>query len=149
MRVYYDRDGRPRGYSQSLGEAWFWNGSLIGLFLQLCLAVFLLPLYWFPRAVWRSRLTPPAKLLVIGGVWGALILIGVLSNAHTHSEALAKGCGISEDNIPSDYLQPSDSYRCPDGYLPTRGCIVTVNTDPANGTGGCDYGEKPWTFVTP
>ncbi len=147
MRFYYDQRGRPRGYSQSFGEAWFWNGSLIGLFIQLCLMVFLIPLYFFPRAVMRSGLAPMAKLAVIGGVWGGLILFGVLYSAHEHAVATANGCGISSDNIPADYLLPANGgVNCPDGYLPNRGCIVTTNSDPAQDTGGCGWAEKPWTF---
>ena len=56
MRIYYDRRGRRRGYSRSGWEELFWNWSLIGLIVRLCLAVFLVPLYYVPRAVWRARL---------------------------------------------------------------------------------------------
>jgi len=54
VRIYYDR--RRRGYSRSGWEELFWNWSLIGLIVRLCLAVFLVPLYYVPRAVWRARL---------------------------------------------------------------------------------------------
>ena len=38
------------------------------LFIQFCLAAFLIRLYYFPRAVWHSRLEPLAKVAIIGGV---------------------------------------------------------------------------------
>lgn len=116
MRIYYDGHGHPRGYSRSLLGTWLWNGSLIGLFIQFCLAVFLIPLYFFPRAVIRSGMQPLAKLAVIGGVWGGLALIGVLANANTASQARAKGC-IDIATAPKDYFDPSGgNNNCPDGY---------------------------------
>jgi hypothetical protein len=129
VRIYYDRNGRPRGYSRSFAEAWFWNGSLIGLFIQFCLAVFLIPLYWFPRAVWHSRLTPAAKVAVIGAVWGGLVLVGVIANARTASEAQAKGC-IDIATAPKDYYDPSGgSNNCPDGYELAPSALTCASID--------------------
>jgi hypothetical protein len=141
VRIYYDKNGRPRGYSRSLLGTWFWNGSLIGLFIQFCLAVFLLPLYWFPRAVWRSGLAPAAKLMVIAGVWGALILVGVLANTHTASEAQAAGC-IDIATAPKDYYDPSGgNNNCPDGYELGPGSITcaVIGSDPPSYTDPTGY----------
>jgi hypothetical protein len=116
VRIYYGPDGRPRGYSRRLLGTWLWHGSLIGLFIQFCLAVFLIPLYYFPRAVWHSRLEPLAEVAIIGGVWGGLILLGVIANAHTASQARALGC-IDIATARKDYYDPSGGdNRCPDGY---------------------------------
>lgn len=150
MRIYYDNRGRRRRYSTSLKEQWFWNGSLIGLFIQFALAVFLIPLYYFPRAVVRSSLRPGVKLALIAAVWGGLIVIALVEQAHEHRVAQANSCGITGDSIPADYLLPANGgVLCPDGYFPSRGCIVTTNSDPAQDTGGCGWAEKPYTFTSP
>ena len=103
--IYYGPDGRPRGYSRSPLGTWLWHGSLIGLFIQFCLAVFLIPLYYFPRAVWHSRLEPLAKVAIIGGAWGGVILLGVIANAHTASQA--RGAGVHRHrHRPEGLLRP-------------------------------------------
>jgi hypothetical protein len=146
VRIYYDRNGRPRGYSRGLLGTWFWHGSLIGLFIQFCLAVFLIPLYYFPRAVWRARLPPVAKLAIIGGVWGAPLLVGMISNAHTASEAQAKGC-IDIATAPKDYYDPSGgNNNCPDGYelapiALTCSSIDATPTEHASPTGSDPTGD--------
>ena len=97
------------------------------------------------------RITAPAPrrrigvtLLVIIAV--VLFAIGEIIAHHTASQAKAAGC-ISWDQMPSDYLNSNVPDNCPDGYVSSQGCIVTTNSDPANGTGGCSYDTKPWTFT--
>jgi restriction system protein len=99
-----------------------------------------------------SRTTTSARGTLVGAtliviVVVVLFAIGEIVAHHTASEAKAAGC-IPADQIPSDYLNNINAPdNCPDGYLPSRGCIVTTNSDGANGTGGCSYGTKPWTFT--
>jgi hypothetical protein len=147
VRIYYGPNGRPRGYSRRLLGTWLWHGSLIGLFIQFCLAVFLIPLYYFPRAVWHSRLEPLAKVAIIVGVWGGLILLGVIANAHTASQARALGC-IDIATAPKDYYDPSGGdNRCPDGYelAPSSLTCASITATPTQyGTPiGTDPSEDP------
>jgi hypothetical protein len=147
VRFYFDRNGRPSGHSINGREAWFWYGSTIGLFIQFCLAVVLVPLYFFPRAVLRSGLRPGAKLLVIAGVWGTLAVIGISFGAAQKSSAHAAHCDFTADNLPAGYLLPADGgVNCPDGYFPDQACIVTGNSAPGQDTGGCDWSESPHWF---
>ena len=70
-------------------------------------------------------------------VWGSLLTIALIEQAHEQTVAHADGCGINIDNIPDNYLLTNNGgANCPDGYLPNRGCIVTTNSDPAQNTGG-------------
>lgn len=116
MRIYYDGRGYPSGYSRSGTEELVWNYSVIGAFLSFCGAVILLPVYYFPRAVWRTKLATAIKVAIIGACWGALFLLGTLAGAHDAAVARAKGC-IDLATAPKDYYDPSGgNNNCPDGY---------------------------------
>jgi hypothetical protein len=78
VRVYYDKNGRPRGYSMSGKENLFWNHSVIGFFVWAAIMLVLSP-FLITGAVMRSKLEPGLKLLCIAALWGALILVGVLA----------------------------------------------------------------------
>lgn len=142
MRVYFDRRGRARGYTarplEAYGFLWLWWP--------------LLPItaiiYYLPRGVWRSRLDPIAKVLIIGGVWGVLIAVGEIAAHNTATQASAAGC-IDVTTAPSWYIEPNSGAaeaKCTSLtglYVPRQGCTGTDSSDPANGTSGCSFGEKP------
>ena len=135
MHVYYDRSGRYRGASTGpLGLAvggWLW---------VLALPVSI-PLYYLPREIARSGLSPRVKLGAIAGLFAGLLIIGVLASAHTAGQAQAAGC-IPVASAPSGYLLPA-SDPCSVGYVPRVGCVTTVAGDAAAGTGGCGFAERP------
>lgn len=141
MRVYY----RPQGSRVGVSTGIFGVGALFWLWLLFLplLAV----LYYFPRAVWSSGLTDAAKLVTVGTVWGTLLVIGIVASADTASSAKAAGC-VDLATVPASYLLPA-SDQCPAGYVPKLGCTVTVTADPAQGTGGCAFGEKPAAVTGP
>jgi hypothetical protein len=140
--MYFDRQGRLRGYSarplDAYGLVWLW-----WLLLPICAIV-----YYFPRSVWRSRLNATAKILIIGGVWSVLIALGETSAHNTARRASAVGC-IDIQTSPAWYAEPDSgaaAAKCaslPGMYVPKQGCDVAEIDDPASGTGGCSAGEKP------
>jgi hypothetical protein len=92
----------------------------------------------------RSRLQPAAKFAVIALGFAAMIGIGALTAAHDRSAARSEGCGVSADNLPANYILPSNGgTQCPDGYFPNRACTVVAG---AGGGGDCEWGETPTTF---
>jgi hypothetical protein len=70
VRIHFDRHGRVRGYSASGREVylaqWVWL-----LFLPITAVV-----YYFPRAVWGTRLDPIAKVAIIAIAWGGVAIAG-------------------------------------------------------------------------
>lgn len=118
MRIYYDNRGATRVYSTSGREAWFWHGSLTGLFIQLSITAILLPIYYFPRAVWNTKLEPAVKAMIIATGWAAMIAITAFEQAHQDSLAASRGC-ISITGAPKDYIDPTyGNNNCPIGYEP-------------------------------
>lgn len=130
-RFYFDKRGHPRGYSMSAREAWFWHGSVVGAFIQFAFFIIALPLYYFPRAVWRTRLPAIAKVAIIGGVWGGAILATQIRDAHEASVARANGC-IAIGSAPNGYFDPSTTNNCPDGYElgPQALTCAEIGSDP-------------------
>jgi hypothetical protein len=87
-----------------------------GLFLRYAIFVILLPVYYFPRAVWRTKLDPIVKVSIIAAAWGGLILVSTITSAHQASVANANGC-ITIAGAPKDYNDPSGgNNNCPMGY---------------------------------
>ena len=90
----------------------------------------------------------PGGWLAIAIVVGVLAVIGLIANSVTSNQASAAGC-IDAGSVPSWYISPDsgaalDKCNSLSGtYVPRVGCTVTMSDDPARGTGGCSFGEKP------
>ena len=131
-RVYFDGSGRPSGYGQSFTEAWFWNGSLIGMFLRVLLFVILLPLT-IPLFIVGSRVRPEIKgLLIVGYI--VLVLAVVLTFPDGPVDQQASGsvleqiqensdnpCALGQDGPVTDAVEtwsgpyPQYTLTCSDG----------------------------------
>lgn len=100
--------------------------------------VILLPVYYFPRAVWRTKLDPLVKVSIIGAAWGGLILVGTITSAHQASVANAKGC-ITIAGAPNDYYDPSDGKQQLPPGLRTRPDLADLRVV----TGAADGVRRP------
>ena len=104
----------------------------------------------------------PARYVSMSSPSSVLILVTVVAGggigAPRSSRASHPGCFDmtayqnsstmdSPDIDGQSYQAPSGSSDCPLGYAPRQACVTTDNSDPAHGTGGCSYNEKPfyWT----
>ena len=80
----------------------------------------------------------------------AATAVAVAAIGATACGGAPSGC-ISIGDVPARpwgnviYLARSND-PCPVGYMSRQACVVTDSWDPAHGTGGCGYHEKPATI---
>lgn len=123
-RIYFNRQGRVRGYSARPMELW-----VIGLLWVLFLPVIAI-VYYFPRAVVRSSMPTGGKAAVLVSVYGVLGLGGLIVQHRTDAKAQAAGC-INIADAPKDYVDPTGGdNNCPLGYEPGPDYPTTTTTNP-------------------